>query len=100
MAGNNDTIEMQVPAKLKAAEAPALKTLLADKRGRPVSMEFAQVTQVGTQCIQVLIAANRAWKADGVPFEIKNMSGEIRDSLLICGLNPSDVGAKEANHDS
>ena len=100
MAANTDVALIQVPAKLKAAEAPGLKATLAEKRGRAVALEFGQVTQVGTQCLQVLMAANAAWAADGVPFEIKNMSGDIRDSLRICGLNPTQVGAKEAQNDA
>lgn len=96
MAGKEEATLLQVPGKLKGAEAATLKALLADRRGRPVAVDFATVTQVGTQCLQVLIAANAAWRAEGVPFEIKNMSGDIRDGLQVCGLNPSQVGAKEA----
>lgn len=100
MATNEDQVRLQVPAKLKGADAAALKAQLTEKRGRPVTLDFAQVTQLGTQYIQVLIAANRAWSADNVPFEIQNMSGEVRESLHICGLSPSQVGAKEAQNDA
>jgi len=100
MAGNADTTLIQVPGKLRATEAVRLKTLIADRRGRPVALDYSQLKQVGTQSNQVLIDANDARRADGVPFEVKNMSGEIRGSLQICGLNPSQVGAKEAQNET
>ncbi|MAQ85588.1 STAS domain-containing protein [Psychromarinibacter halotolerans] len=96
MAGTEELTVLKVPAKLKGAEAQGLKAMLAERRGRPVALDFGQVTQVGAQCLQVLLAANRVWQAEGTAFEIKNMSAEVRDGLLLCGLPPSQLGAKEA----
>ncbi|WP_172293917.1 STAS domain-containing protein [Pseudoruegeria sp. HB172150] len=100
MAGNEDTTLLQLPSKLKGAEATGLMNTLKERRGRPVALDFAPVTQIGAQCLQVLLAAKLAWQSDGVHFEIQNMSGDIRDGLRICGLNPSQVGAKEAQNDT
>ncbi|MDF0600067.1 STAS domain-containing protein [Psychromarinibacter sp. C21-152] len=100
MTATDDTTLLEVPPKLKSAEAQPLHEMLADRRGRPVALDFAAVTQLGTQCLQVLAAAHQTWQAEGTPFEIRNMSDEIRDGLLPCGLQPAQIGAKEAQHDA
>ncbi len=100
MTAQEDRVVLNPPAKLNGREAEPLKTLLTEKRGRPVTLEFAQVTQLGTQSMQVLMAAKTAWEADALPFEITNMSTEIRETLQICGLSPARVGAKEVHDDA
>lgn len=100
MTGTEEATLLQVPPKLKGAEAAGLKEMLAERRGRPVAIDFAQVSQVGAQCLQVLLAAHNTWQAEGTPFEIRNMSGELRDGLLLSGLKPTQIGAKEAQNDA
>ena len=100
MDAETSTAPMQVPPRLRTAEAAGLKAMLSDRRGRPVALDFANVTQIGTQCFQVLLAAADAWRADDVAFEVRNMPEEVRDSLRVCGLGPAQIGAKETNDDA
>jgi len=99
MSGTEEQVLVTVPAKLSSTQAATLKDLLTEKRGRPICLEFMPVTQLGTQSIQVLLAAKAAWDADSLSFEIQNMSSDIRETLQVCGLEPSRIGAKEVQND-
>lgn len=100
MTSSQDFALVQVPPRLKGTEAATLKSCLAEHRGRPVAVDFARVTQLGTQCLQVLLAARKTWQDEQTSFEIRNLTDEVRDSLRICGVAPSQIGAREIHDDA
>lgn len=97
MAAHAKPATLAVPARLHTGEAAALKARLAECRGRPVTLDFTPVVHVGTQCLQVLMAARQAWTGDGRTFEITNLSAGVRSGLRTCGIDPGRIGAMEFN---
>lgn len=68
---------------LDVRAAAGLYQSLAAKRGAPLTIDAAQVERLGAQCLQVLLAASRAWRADGHAFAISGMSPAMQEGLRI-----------------
>ena len=69
---------------------------LTARRGQAVALDAGAVRRVGGQCLQVLLAAEAAWAADGQAFEIINPSPEFAEGLALLGaghLAPSGFAA-------
>jgi len=66
------------------AAGPLQKELLS-RRGKPVTLDASQVRRVGGQCLQVLLAAQTTWAADGADFQIIEPSNEFSDGLALMG---------------
>lgn len=67
--------------------ASELARHLAGLRGAPVTIDPSHVGRVGAQCIQVLIAAAKSWKADGIYFAVTPGSEPFNEGLDLLGLN-------------
>ena len=65
---------LKLPSELGMMTARKLSAELADRRGARLELDAAGVTFLGGLCLQILIAARRAWAADNVAFEIGNPS--------------------------
>jgi chemotaxis protein CheX len=72
-----DCLDMTAAAPL-AAELRAV-------RGAPISLDASGVRRVGAQCLQVLLAAQTAWAAEGVAFDVIDPSPEFSDGLALMG---------------
>jgi len=68
---------------LKAA-AP-LKAALIERRGHPLEIDAHDVQRMGGLCLQVLLAAAAAWRADGVSLRVGPRSEAFLDALRIFG---------------
>jgi chemotaxis protein CheX len=79
--------EYRLPAVLDAAAAPGLVTELVALRGGALALEAGEVTRLGGLCLQALLAAKVTWAADGKPFEIRNLSPELQETLALCGAS-------------
>lgn len=99
MSAHEDQVTLNPPGKLKSEDAEAFLAMCVEKRGRPVSLDFGNVSQIGSQCLQILLSAKAAWQSDNLPFEIINMSSDVRDWVHACGLSPAQLGTKEAQND-
>jgi len=66
------------------AAAPLTAELLA-ARGAALSLDASAVRRVGAQCLQVLLAGQAAWAADGQTFDVINPSPEFADGLAQMG---------------
>ncbi|MBW8813124.1 MAG: STAS domain-containing protein [Caulobacterales bacterium] len=70
---------------LDMTAAGPLHRELLEVRGQAVTLDGAAVRRLGGQCLQVLLAAETAWAADGQAFEIVNPSPEFADGLALLG---------------
>jgi len=61
-----DTLDVRAAAPLKAA--------LGEHRGQDVTLDASEVVRLGGLCLQVLLAAQAAWRADGRAFRIAGAS--------------------------
>lgn len=77
---------MQLASNLDLAAAKPLWTELVATRAQPIEIDASNVERLGGLCLQVLLAARRAWQADGVAFVIANPSQAFTDAVrLISG---------------
>ncbi|MBL4870668.1 MAG: STAS domain-containing protein [Robiginitomaculum sp.] len=65
-------------------------------RGQAITICAKNVERIGGQCVQVLLAASKAWRDDGHAFEITNSSDDFISGLHTFGLN-LDVFTKMEN---
>ena len=86
---------ISLPAKLDSTYAKVLHDTLLEAKGAPVSIDAGDVAQLGAQCLQVLLAAKRAWDVDNTAFEINDLSEKLLDALRHLGVTSADLGARE-----
>ncbi len=66
------------------AAAPLLEDIRS-RRGAPLTLDGARVERLGGQCLQVILAAQAAWAADGHAFEIRNPSTGLKEGWALMG---------------
>jgi chemotaxis protein CheX len=89
-----ETFELSPILDIKAA-APLHAELLA-RRGKAVALDASNVQRLGGQCLQVLIAAFAAWRADRKALTISSPSDAFRESLALLGFTVESLTAKDA----
>lgn len=93
--------EVQLAPGLRLAEILDLKAAaplageLLSHRGHPVEIDASQVTRLGAQCTQILLSAVATWRADEVPFSIREPSASFLESLELLGIQPADLMDQE-----
>lgn len=63
-----------------------LARTFAGLRGAPVTVDPSHVSRMGAQCAQVLIAAAKTWRADGIYFAITPGSEPFNEGMDLLGL--------------
>jgi chemotaxis protein CheX len=89
-----ETFELPPIMDIKAA-GPLHAELLA-RRGKPLAMDASNVQRLGGQCLQVLMAAFAAWRADRKALTIASPSDAFRESLALLGFTVDSLTAKDA----
>ena len=82
---------LRLPSCLDLPAARPLANSLIERRGRPIVIDASAVSQVGAQCIQVLLSAKRSWETDGVPLSIVNCSSRAIDDLRLLGIDSTTL---------
>ena len=77
------------------AAKPLFEALQA-VRGQAIVICAKNVERIGGQCLQVLLAASKAWRDDGHGFEITNSSEDFISGLQTFGLS-LDIFTKAEN---
>jgi chemotaxis protein CheX len=77
-------------------QASVLHGKLTEMRGSPIAVDASEVERVGAQCAQVLMAAIKAWEADGKPFTISKASDAFDKTLKLIGVDIDHMLPKEA----
>lgn len=62
-----------------------LRDAFLDRRGDALMVDASQVTQIGGLCLQVLIAARRAWRSDCIEFAITGRSEAFDSAITLFG---------------
>ena len=76
-------------------EASVLHGKLMELRGRDLKIDASQVERLGVQCVQVIVAAARAWQADKKAFVVEKASDVFEKTLQLIGIDPNQLTAKE-----
>jgi chemotaxis protein CheX len=82
---------LRLPSCLDLPAARPLANALIERRGRAIVIDASAVSQVGAQCIQVLLSAKRSWEADGVALSIVNCSTRAVDDLRLLGIDSTTL---------
>jgi chemotaxis protein CheX len=77
------TIQLAPVLDLKAA-APLQAEFLA-ARGTAIQVDASKVQRVGGLCLQVILSADKAWKAEGVSFQISEHSSDFQEGIALLG---------------
>ena len=72
---------------LDLTQAGELAKALGAARGVDLAIDASNVNRVGTQCVQVLLAAKVAWEADRAKFGVSAMSDAFSEALRLLGLH-------------
>lgn len=89
------TATLDLASVLDVRAAGGLYASLAGLRGRPVVLDAGAVERLGGQCLQVLLAASAAWRADGAAFSFATVSDGFRDGLALLGFSVESLLGKE-----
>jgi chemotaxis protein CheX len=89
----SETATLPLAESLDMNAAGPLAQALCAERGHAVQLDAAAVRRIGGQCLQVLLAAEAAWAADGQAFEIVNASTEFAEGTVLMGAPHLSAGA-------
>lgn len=73
-----------------------LNTILA-RRGQDMLLDAGRVSHLGTLCLQILLAARKDWRAQGLKFEFSTCSEAFDRAVSTYGLNRDDLTSQETS---
>ncbi|MBC7668806.1 STAS domain-containing protein [Caulobacter sp. DWR2-3-1b2] len=74
-----------LPETLDLKASGPLKQAFVERRGQDIEVHADQVRRLGGLCLQVLIAARKAWAEDGKPFSITAPSEVFIETTRLFG---------------
>jgi len=86
---------IKLEPRITQQNTAALKENLAEYRKVPVRVDASAVKHIGAPGFELLLAAAKGWKADGVEFSITAPSGAFMDGLGHLGLAADELGISE-----
>ena len=84
-----------LPPVLDLKAATPLVEKLMSLKGQNIVIDASKVERLGTQCVQILIAAAATWKDDMASFAIAEPSDSFTSGLHVLGLTPQAILEKE-----
>jgi chemotaxis protein CheX len=91
---------LKLAAALDLTAAGSLAAELLPLRGRDLRLDAAQVQRLGGQCLQVLLSAERTWRADGAGFVIGNASERFLADWRLFGAPDGIVESSLASQET
>lgn len=95
MTEKSGQTRIELPGKLNSASAVEVLDAIKSFQGRSLFVDARNVTMIGAQCIQILMAAKQFWQARTEEFKVGNLSEDVRSSLRTLGLTAEQIGADE-----
>lgn len=77
-------------------EASALHGKLMAMRGKEVKIDASKVERVGALGVQVLMAAQKTWERDQLPFKFSNVSDAFAKTVQLLGVTGEHLMIKES----
>ena len=85
---HSGTATLALPPILDLTAAAAVLENFLTRRGKPLSVNAAEVQRLGGQCLQVLLCARAAWAADEQELRLDSCSEEFLAALDLLGVPP------------
>jgi chemotaxis protein CheX len=90
----SNVLNLDAILDLKAAQP--LKVALSEHRGTSVQIDASNVERLGGLCLQVLVAARRAWAEEGQDMKIEPRSAAFDAAVTLFAAEPH-LGAPAEN---
>jgi chemotaxis protein CheX len=87
---------LPLPAVMDLKAAAPLRAALLDRRGGALELDGSEVERIGGLCLQVLLAAETTWRADGHAFAVIRPSPALEEGLRLLGAPDLASPAKDA----
>lgn len=84
---------LALPETLDLKAAGPLKAAFLQCRGDAIEVEAGQVRRLGGLCLQILLAASKAWAQDGKAFSIKGPSEAFLETTRLFGADGALLSA-------
>jgi chemotaxis protein CheX len=94
MSASAEPATVTLPSVIDLKAVTPLHQEILGLRGRPISINAAEVTRLGGLGLQVLMSAKATWKQDGQPFEVIQPSEDFSGALQMFGA--PDLSAADA----
>ncbi|MDR3520208.1 MAG: STAS domain-containing protein [Acidocella sp.] len=78
----------ELPASFSASTISDLINSFLSHRGADLQLSGAEVRKFGAQYLQILLAAQAAWRTDQLQFTILPMSDELTAGIELLGVSP------------
>ena len=82
--------QMVLPAALDISTIKAVASEFASMRGSPIQVDASHVTRIGGLGLQVLLAVQQAWNAEGTSIQFVNRSEGFERDIALLG-NPLET---------
>jgi chemotaxis protein CheX len=79
---------IELPENLDQPAAAPLAEAFLKRVGEPLAIDASRVNRLGASCLQVLLAAARAWKSEGDALTLQDPSVRFLEDLNLLGLEP------------
>lgn len=87
------TVIVTLDRKLDFRAATGLAEALLAARGQDVDLDAAATTQIGTQSLQIILAAAKSAARDQCSLRLVNVSPPVTEQLRLLGFQIADVEA-------
>jgi chemotaxis protein CheX len=82
----SETQQIVLPETLDMRSAQSLRDQLTAARGAPADLDGSGVRRLGALGLQLLLSAERQWRADGHDFRLVDPSPDLRAGLKLLGV--------------
>lgn len=77
----------QLPDVLDSQAAAALLATMNSLRGHDLRLNGSHVRRLGALCLQIILAADTSWAADGLSLTCEDISPDFTAGLTLFGLS-------------
>ncbi len=78
-------------SRLDVTQAAGLHAALMARAGQDVTLDMAEVTQLGALCLQVLVSAARSLRAAGAALRLVNVPDKVLAQMTAMGMSPETI---------
>lgn len=86
---------LKLPEVLDLNAASRLHEQVLAHKGEDIDIDATDVTRVGAQCVQVLLAAAVSWRAEDQSLTVKQASDAFIKTLQLLGISDEALLPKE-----
>jgi chemotaxis protein CheX len=86
---------LKLPEVLDLNAASRLHEQVLAHKGEDIDIDASDVNRVGAQCIQVLLAAAKSWRAEDQHFKVEPASDVFVKTLQLLGISDEALLPKE-----